>query len=76
MKRNRLSFKYLVEIVDDINKANGKVYDDKGYLHMGGDSGYYELDVHHILGSTSIKQLVRGTLREVLNYLQSHNLYV
>jgi hypothetical protein len=60
----RLSFKYVSECVDTYNKNRGLKYKDKGYLHLGGDSGWYDLQEIAQQGGTATNTIKRGTLRE------------
>ena len=74
MVGNRLSYKYVKGLVEEFNESRGLKHRDKGHLHLGGDSGWYELQVTHEQGSTGVQSIERGTLKECLQAFYDYKL--
>lgn len=74
MKKSRLSYKQVKELVEKFNDSRGLKLKDKGHMHLGGDSGWYELFVTHEQGSTGVRSIKRGTLKECTDAFYEYKL--
>lgn len=66
----RLSFKQVEQKLENINKSKGITETQKGYLRVQPSYEYYELVIKTQDNHTGINQLVRGTLRDVDDYIE------